>query len=171
MDSFRPPHDGWLAERWLNLNIALRVAHELRLKDIDVTLTRTLDCETVSLAERAAIAKRSGADIFVSLHCNSFSNPSARGVEACVYPGDVTSAALGRALVTQVCGALQVFNRGVKNRPDLGVLREARRLKVPMAVLLEAPFLSNPADARILADKYCRQAYAVAVARVIADRL
>ena len=69
----------------LEKDITLDIARRLRdlLEDqhgFEVVMTRDAD-STVSLAERAAIANRRGADIFVSVHVNWIEDHAARGVE------------------------------------------------------------------------------------------
>jgi N-acetylmuramoyl-L-alanine amidase len=69
----------------LEKDITLDIARRLRLllqaqHDFEVVLTRQ-DDRAVSLAERAAIANRSGADVFVSVHVNWIEDRAARGVE------------------------------------------------------------------------------------------
>ncbi len=66
-------------------HIALSVAKKLadRLRDdgrFAVTLTREADV-ALTLPERAAIAKRVQADLFVSIHANASEDPRAHGVE------------------------------------------------------------------------------------------
>jgi N-acetylmuramoyl-L-alanine amidase len=70
-----------LLEKDLTLDIVRRL-RELLLDQhaFDVVLTRQDDRE-VSLADRAAIANRQGADIFVSVHVNWIEDRTARGVE------------------------------------------------------------------------------------------
>lgn len=57
-------------------DIALKIALELgktiqkHLKDVKVIYTRTTD-NFVELEQRAQIANKSGADLFISIHCNS----------------------------------------------------------------------------------------------------
>jgi len=69
----------------LEKDITLDIARRLRLlleagHGFEVVMTRQED-HAVSLAERAAIANRSGADVFVSVHVNWIENRTARGVE------------------------------------------------------------------------------------------
>ena len=69
----------------LEKDITLDIARRLRLlleagHGFEVVMTRQ-DDGAVSLAERAAIANRSGADVFVSVHVNWFDDRASRGVE------------------------------------------------------------------------------------------
>lgn len=70
--------------RLLEKNIALELAkllgEQLKTKGYIVSYTRTTDV-TVSLADRAKAANDDGADIFVSLHLNSFTSKNAKGSE------------------------------------------------------------------------------------------
>lgn len=67
-------------------DIALRIALELgrivkeNLKDVKVIYTRSTD-KFVELHERAAIANRNGADLFISVHCNAAESKNAYGTE------------------------------------------------------------------------------------------
>ncbi len=77
---------GALHEKQLTLAIATQVAARLRTTDhasIDVTLTRTTD-RTLTLRQRVAIADRTPADLFVSIHANASPTRSQRGFETFV---------------------------------------------------------------------------------------
>jgi N-acetylmuramoyl-L-alanine amidase len=70
-----------LRESELVLDVAKRLAALLRKHtDIEVVMTRETDV-FIELEERTAIANRSGADLFLSIHANSARNLQARGVE------------------------------------------------------------------------------------------
>ena len=70
-----------LNEATLVLDIALRLEKLLQKeKNVEVVLTRRTNA-FVPLEERTAIANKSGADLFLSVHVNASSLPSARGVE------------------------------------------------------------------------------------------
>jgi N-acetylmuramoyl-L-alanine amidase len=62
-------------EKSITLGIALKLCELIRtnVKDVDVILTRDTD-EFVELYQRAEIANRNKADLFISIHCNA--NPS-----------------------------------------------------------------------------------------------
>jgi N-acetylmuramoyl-L-alanine amidase len=59
-------------EKSINLSVALKFGAyiEENLPDVKVIYTRTTD-KFVELSERAAIANRNNADVFISIHCNS----------------------------------------------------------------------------------------------------
>jgi N-acetylmuramoyl-L-alanine amidase len=108
-------------------------------------------------------ANDSGADIFVSIHCNSFANPNAQGTEVCVYPGSSVGRALGGFIQRQIVDSLDTVDRGLKDRDGLYVLRCT---DMP-AVLVETAFISNGEDASKLRDN--ADDFARAIARGITD--
>lgn len=73
-------------EKALNLAVALKLGKYIteNLPDVKVIYTRSTD-KFVELSERAAIANRNDADVFISIHCNSTEKPnSAFGAETFV---------------------------------------------------------------------------------------
>ena len=73
-------------EKDLNLAVALKFGNYIKenLPDVKVVYTRNKD-KFVELSERAAIANRNDADVFISIHCNSTGTPnSAYGAETFV---------------------------------------------------------------------------------------
>lgn len=72
---------GGILEKDVNLAVARELKRYLeRESDLQVVLTREKD-EYLELAARAELANRSGGDIFISLHCNSWFNTGAHGLE------------------------------------------------------------------------------------------
>jgi N-acetylmuramoyl-L-alanine amidase len=164
----------------------LLLAQELR-KQLDragfkVMLTRTGD-SFIELPDRPALANRKGADLFVSLHFNSSdaSQNSVRGAEVyCVTPpGAPSSNAQGEGGAAAACPgnrnndkntflayqiqkalthSLAVEDRGVR-RARFAVLRDAT---MP-AVLIEAGFMSHPAESRKIFDAAYRRQIAQAI--------
>jgi len=65
-------------EKTVNLAVARRVAYLLRQRGVRVEMTRTGDY-FIELEDRAAIANRLNADLFVSIHADSSPKSSRRG--------------------------------------------------------------------------------------------
>ncbi len=68
-------------EKTVNLDVARRLKKILEAEGIKVIMTRT-DDTFISLQERTAIASRSKADLFISIHANSSPARGVHGVEA-----------------------------------------------------------------------------------------
>jgi len=107
-------------------------------------------------------ANESGADIFVSIHCNAF-NGEAHGTEVEVYPDDAQSYCLGDCIQAQIVDALDTTDRGLKERGNLYVLKHTDMT----AVLVELAFIDNEDDAELLRDN--QDDFARAIARGITD--
>jgi N-acetylmuramoyl-L-alanine amidase len=69
-------------EKEVTLAIALSIGTKLKeqLPDIKIIYTRTGD-KFVNLWERAVIANKNNADLFISIHCNSTKNTAIHGTE------------------------------------------------------------------------------------------
>jgi N-acetylmuramoyl-L-alanine amidase len=96
----RYPHDGargprGLREKHISLAVAMKTKEILEADGATVILTREKD-EDISLAERARIANESGADLFLSIHCNSMEKGEdrkvTRGIETYFLSPDPTDA-------------------------------------------------------------------------------
>ncbi len=70
-----------LLEKDITLDIARRLQQLLEEEHSFAVIMTRRDDSAVNLAERAAIANRMGADIFVSVHVNWIEDRAARGVE------------------------------------------------------------------------------------------
>ena len=72
-------------EKDINLSVALKLGAyiEENMPSVKVVYTRKKDV-FVELNERAAIANRNDADVFISIHCNSAANSSVNGAETFV---------------------------------------------------------------------------------------
>lgn len=132
---------GGVKEKDIALSVAKQIGAYLEVWGYAVMLTRE-DDTFVSLSGRAVKANSWGADLFISVHCNSAGDESANGME--VYVHTTRSAASTRAanaIYDRLLPASGLRGRGVKAK-DLAVLRET---KMP-AVLVELGFVSNPDD-------------------------
>jgi N-acetylmuramoyl-L-alanine amidase len=72
-------------EKEIALSVALKVGKLINqnLQDVEVVYTRKTDV-FIELFKRAEIANKAKADLFISIHCNSTTGPSAIGTEVWV---------------------------------------------------------------------------------------
>lgn len=104
---------------------------------------------STSLSARVSDANTWGADLFISLHTNAASTPTANGSECLVYNYEATVAnAVARDILDQMTLITGLRDRGIIERPGLYVLR---RTAMP-AVVVEMGFITNPRDAELLAN-------------------
>lgn len=169
-----PGHDidldpGACANGIREVDIALAIGEKLK-KTMEVIgypcqilQSDNLNGETEGKPNVCATANNSGADIFVSIHCNSAGNSSAKGTETLVYSTGGKAELLAKCIQTQIVNSLSTVDRGIKERPDLCVLRET---SMP-AVLVETAFISNEEDAYKL--MYRIEEFANAIARGVTD--
>ncbi len=169
-----PGHGGWdsgavgptgMREADVNLDIAVRLKTLLQGGAYGVIMTRESDIALGTdligdLSGRVDIANNAGADIFVSIHNNSFSNPSAGGIETYYYKNssgyyNPDSKLLAEFIQQSVVDRVNRYNRGAKGA-NFYVLRNTNMV----AVLSEGLFISNPTEEAMLADPNVRQAIA-----------
>lgn len=146
-----------LQEKDIVLQVTMKIGDILRSHGLEVIYSRTTDT-FLELHERANMANNAKADVFVSVHCNSAINTSARGVETYSYPGSSEGEKLAKAIQDSIINA-KIFshNRGTKTA-NFAVLRQS---KMP-AALVELGFISNKLDAEIQKTKQDKMALAVA---------
>jgi N-acetylmuramoyl-L-alanine amidase len=94
----KDPGTGGGREKQYALDIALRLGKKIKanLKDVEVIYTRDKDV-FIPLNERAEIANKNKADLFISIHCNAFSSSNASGTETYVMGLHKTEANLDLA--------------------------------------------------------------------------
>jgi N-acetylmuramoyl-L-alanine amidase len=78
----KDPGTGGGKEKKYALDIALQLGNKIKneLSDVEIIYTRDKDI-FIPLHERANIANRSKADLFISIHCNAFKNSNVSGTE------------------------------------------------------------------------------------------
>lgn len=167
-----------LVEKELTLDVVNRTDKLLKQFGFQTVLTRT-DDEYIPLAERAAIGNRVDNSIFLSVHFNHARNGT--GVEtfyasqkippenawtwvgffnkpkppATEDNGETLAGFIQASLVTRT----EATNRGIRGRP-LYVVRHTRS----PAALVECGFISNPFEARLIANTEYRDRLAKALA-------
>lgn len=107
---------------------------------IEVYMTRTDDRFLSSVdRERPEMANQLDADLFISIHGNTYTDPDVSGTETYYYRKE--SFKLAKILHKHVAEATGFRDRGVK-KEDFFVIKDT---KMP-AVLLEVGYLTNPRD-------------------------
>lgn len=175
-----PGHGGWdpgataydengnvlLEEADANLRIATTVYNRLVNAGANVVLTRTSDvgCADTELNElkyRCQLANDMEADLFVSIHNNSFSNTDANGTEVLYVEGGsensfgISGQELAQNIQTTLVTNTGLYDRGIKNSSSIYVLMKT---KMP-AVVVECAFVSNASDCSLLLDhEFCKKA-------------
>lgn len=103
-----------------------------------------------------------GAEIFVSIHCNAFSNPASNGMETYYYAGSSKGERLATLVNEELDKAEGLFNRGVKTA-NFYVIKHS---SMP-ATLAELAFITNPQEEQLLANSQYQRKLAKAIARAI----
>src|SRR5699024_816784 len=131
-----------LKEKDLVLDIAKRTQDKLKAAGFTVIMSRTTD-KTVKLDERTKEANDLKADIFVSIHANSF-NSTASGIETWKMsqgPKAKESNTLASNLQNEIIKKTKAKDRGVKD----GNLHVNRESKMPSS-LVEVGFIDNKSE-------------------------
>ena len=111
-------------------------------------------------------ANNSGAEVFVSIHCNS-GPASAEGTETFYYYKSNNGAKLAQCIQSQIVDSLDTRDRGIKQSiPGINGLYVLKQTTMT-AVLVELAFISNREDCMLLAEN--QDDFARAIARGITD--
>ncbi len=151
---------GGVAEKDANLKLAELVAARLKKEGVKVVLSRESDI-AVGLYERIDLARKSGADLFLSLHYNSVGedrDPLSRSGCAVFYyhpPARELAGSIYRSLKD-----IRLEGSGLRWR-SLAVIRPTDLV----AVLVEVAFLSHPEDEAKVLDPEFREKTADAIAQ------
>ncbi|OSX53622.1 N-acetylmuramoyl-L-alanine amidase [Anoxybacillus ayderensis] len=152
---------GGANEKTIVLEVAKLVREKLEKAGATVIMTRETDVYP-TLQDRVNIAKNSYAEMFVSIHTNSATNPSAKGAEvfydSSTNPNGEESKKLAQYIQEEIVRMANMVDRGVKNS-GLYVLRN----NSVTSVLVELGFISNAEDrAKLTSPKY-QNIYAEAI--------
>ena len=140
-------------EKNVTLAVAKKVQSLLQASGARVVMTRTDDRDVYMPNDsardelQARVDKGNGipANIFLSIHCNSFSSPTAHGTETYYFAGSAMGRKLAEALDKRLIEVGGLVNRGVKTA-NFYVLKHS---PIP-ASLVELAFISNPEEEALL---------------------
>ena len=115
------------------------------------------------LGARVNIANSHNSDAFVSVHINSFNNPSVGGIATYYYSKTGNDARLAQKVQNQIAN-VPGFNgdRGIQE----GNLYVLRHTNMP-AILVELGFISNPNEERALKSDQTKQDFANRIALLV----
>ncbi len=102
-----------------------------------------------TLSEISQVENSSNSDLFISIHCNSFTDSKANGIETLYYPTSTRGLRCAQIVQNELVEATTLKDRGVKARNDLHVLRKTKAV----AILVELAFISNPEEEKLLLDE------------------
>jgi len=146
-----------LNEKDLNLDIAKRLEQLLIASEYAVTLTRAGDVR-LGNSERAAICNAAGAGVVLSLHLNATSDPAIDYARA-FYGKRIKDLEFARTVdanyrISVPGGTCQAGGSGCLPHASVTNFANGTLLKsTAPAALVEALFLSNPAEQNLLRDE------------------
>ena len=159
-------------EKDVTFSVAKKVQNLLTRSGARVIMTRTRDVDVYApnatdrqeLQARCDVANRdSRVSLFLSIHCNAFSSPSAHGMETYYCAGSAKGQEFASLLNEELAKAGGLYNRGVKTA-NYYVLRHTN---MP-ASLIELGFVTNYNEEKLLRSDAYQNKLASAIVQGIA---
>jgi len=154
-----------VTEKSVSLAVSLKAQKLLTASGYNVIMTRTTDIDVAApgVSDATELQARvdkapPNTDLFISVHCNAFSNGNANGVETYHAPTAVKGERLARLLNEELLRLGGLNNRGVK-AARFYVMTHS---KCP-ASLIELGFITNPREEKLLASNDYQQKLAQAI--------
>lgn len=167
---FRADDGSEIYEKDINYAMVLLIADGLRLRGFDVILARAADGEEPTagfdddgkcgIVQRVKFANRKGCGMYLSIHCNSFTDSSVSGTR--LYYNKGNNGSSNKRLAEKLSGAIESgFGKApiIKNDADLYAVTAT---KMP-ACLIEVGFMTNEADLKNMLDPEWQKKFASAV--------
>ncbi len=164
-------------EKDINLSIALKVQEMLESSGVRVIMTRTddncicdPDADTLhekkvsDMHKRESIINNSGADLFVSIHMNSFTDTKSSGLHVFYSRNHPEAEPLAITIQDAISKITGAKTHTVKTASDTLYLMKN---PTPAAILVECGFLSNPHEEILLNDDLYQSKIAFAIAHAI----
>lgn len=158
-----------VTEKSVTLAVALKTEKLLTESGAKVIMTRKTDVDVASPNASDAQELQSrvnkappNSDIFISIHCNAFTNPKSNGMETFYFSGSPAGKKLAQFLNEELLKYGGRLNRGVKTA-NFYVLKRSR---CP-ASLIELAFVTNPEEEKLLADDDYQNKLAQAISTAV----
>lgn len=146
-------------EEWaVAAEVGRLLSHYLNAVEIETEILQDDSLDAICQA-----ANKSGADLFVSIHCNGYIEERAHGTETWYYEGSFNGRKLAMSIQAQIVASIGTYDRCIKDTVDFWVLKHTN---MP-AVLVELGFITNNRDCKLLEEE--QPAFAAAIARGITD--
>jgi len=144
---------GKTLEKYVTLNIGLEVAKLLEQSGAKVIMTRTTDRDVYGpnasaaqeLQARVDIGNQAKANLFVSIHIDSFTSAAARGTSTYYYPKTTGDIRLARFIEDELVSQI-----GLQDRGALAARFYVLKYADMPAALAEVAFISNPEEEKLL---------------------
>lgn len=139
-------------EKEIVLEVSKKLADTLRQSGAQVLLTRESDqsqykTKVQDLNRRVELANENNADLFVSIHVNSFPDRREKGAQTFSQPGSEE----GKKLATDIQNELNRFLENPGRAPKQVDYFANRMTKMP-SVIIEIGFISNPQEEKLMLD-------------------
>jgi N-acetylmuramoyl-L-alanine amidase len=153
-------------EKIVTLSVAQKLKGLLEKAGATVIMTRDTDVDVFGpnasgadeLGARTDIANSRKADIFLSIHANSFSNPTVNGAATYYYAKSNYDSLLAQSIQDSYVQTTGLQDRGI-SQANFYVLKHAN---MP-ASLIEIGFISNPDEEKMLINSQFQQKIAVGI--------
>ena len=163
------PHG--VQEKDITLVVAMKTKELLEKSGANVIMTRETDCDVYGinatdrqeLQARVNVGERARkAEVFVSIHCNAFSNANAHGMETYYYGNSYRGRKLATFLNEELAEFGGLSNRGILTA-NFYVLKHSR---MPGS-LIELGFITNYEEEAYLDDEEYQDRLAFAIANAL----
>lgn len=156
-------------EKAVTLAVALKAEKLLQAEGFRVVMTRRTDIDVASpnASNVAELQSRVDkippqAELFISIHCNAFTNPASHGMETYYHSANQGGQRLAQLLNEELAKYGNLFNRGVK-AANFYVIKRA---SCP-ASLIELGFITNPDEEVLLDDENYQNSLANAITNAV----
>jgi N-acetylmuramoyl-L-alanine amidase len=150
-------------EKDVNLQVAKKLQSLLVQGGVSVIMTREEDValgadqdtlrerKRMDLTRRSELAVESGADLYITLHCNAFPKSRFSGAQVFYAPQTAGSLALAQAVQAELSDVL----KNTKRQPSEDTTSFVFKQAVIPTINVEMGFLSNPMEEQLLTqDEY-----------------
>ena len=158
-----------VSEKSVSLAVSLKAQKLMTANGYRVVMTRTTDVDVAAPGVSDATELQARVDkappnaaVFISVHCNAFSNGNANGMETYHAP----TAVQGRRLATLLNEELERLG-GLNNRGVKGARFYVMTHSKCAASLIELGFITNPREEKLLASDDYQQKLAQAITNAV----